>query len=168
MQTIKAEELKNLSAGSLLLDVRTPGEFRRFHVRGAVNLPLDSLSSEKVKAVAEGRPIYILCQSGARAKSAAERLLSAGVTELTVVEGGSLACRLCGIEIEENDAGTIPLERQVRIAAGVLVVIGVLLGYLFAPAFYLLAAFVGGGLIFSGITDTCAMSSVLAKMPWNE
>jgi rhodanese-related sulfurtransferase len=167
MQTVRAEELKKIGEGAFLLDVRTPGEFKRFHVRGAVNLPLDGLVTDRVRELAGGRPVYILCQSGGRAKTAAERLIAAGLSGVKVVEGGLLACRSCGVEIEEGAQGAIPLERQVRIAAGLLVLLGVVLGFSVAPGFYLLSAFVGAGLVYSGVTDTCGMSCVLARMPWN-
>jgi len=63
---------------------------------------------------------------------------------------------------------TISLERQVRIAAGSLVVLGVVLGWLIHPGLSGIAAFVGAGLVFAGVTDTCGMAMVLAKMPWNQ
>jgi hypothetical protein len=59
------------------------------------------------------------------------------------------------------------LERQVRIAAGSLVVLGTVLGAFVHPAFLGLPAFVGAGLIFAGVTDTCGMGMLLARMPWN-
>ena len=62
----------------------------------------------------------------------------------------------------------ISLERQVRIAAGSLVLLGVLLGWLVHPAFIGLSAFVGAGLVFAGVTDTCGMGMMLARMPWNQ
>lgn len=71
-----------------------------------------------------------------------------------------------GLPIIEG-AKTISLERQVRIAAGSLVFIGALLSYVVHPAWIALSAFVGAGLVFAGITDTCGMGMVLARMPWN-
>ena len=74
-----------------------------------------------------------------------------------------------------NDAGlpvvrgkkAVSLERQVRIAAGSLVVIGVALGLLVHPVLFGLSGFVGAGLVFAGVTDTCGMGMMLARMPWN-
>jgi hypothetical protein len=60
------------------------------------------------------------------------------------------------------------LDRQVRIAAGALVLLGVGLSLWVHPAFVALSAFVGGGLVFAGITGTCGMAMLLAKMPWNQ
>ena len=60
------------------------------------------------------------------------------------------------------------LERQVRIAAGLLVVIGSALGAFVDQRWIGLAAFVGTGLIFAGVTDTCGMAMLLGKLPWNQ
>jgi hypothetical protein len=59
------------------------------------------------------------------------------------------------------------MERQVRLAAGTLVLLGLVLGLLVHPAFQLLSAGVAGGLVFSALTDTCGMAVVLAKLPHN-
>jgi hypothetical protein len=61
----------------------------------------------------------------------------------------------------------ISLERQVRIAAGSLVLLGVIGSLLIHPYVIGLSAFVGAGLLFAGITDTCGMGMLLARMPWN-
>jgi len=67
----------------------------------------------------------------------------------------------------EGGGNAISIERQVRIAAGLLVFFGVLLGVWVHPGFLAISAFVGAGLAFAGITDTCGMAMMLAKMPWN-
>lgn len=86
---------------------------------------------------------------------------------LLVIEGGIQALKQAGCSLSKGKSGVMPLERQVRIAAGVLVLLGVLLGTFLNAGFYGLSAFVGAGLIFAGITDTCAMGMLLARMPWN-
>lgn len=170
---MKATELVEVvKQGGLLVDVRTPAEFGSVHVAGAVNLPLDRLKAEVFLAWAraagwqEGAAISVLCKSGQRARMAADRLASLGL-ELQVVEGGTDACVAAGVPVVRGASRVISLERQVRIVAGALVLTGVLLGWLVAPAFYVLSGFVGAGLIFAGVTDTCAMGLLLARMPWN-
>jgi hypothetical protein len=59
------------------------------------------------------------------------------------------------------------LERQVRIAAGLLVLTGSLLTAFVHHYWIVLPAFIGSGLIFAGVTDSCAMGMMLARMPWN-
>jgi hypothetical protein len=83
------------------------------------------------------------------------------------IEGGTLACVEAGLPVVRGKKA-ISLERQVRIAAGLLVVTGSALGYFVSPYWIGLAAFIGAGLAFAGITDTCAMGMMLARMPWNQ
>ena len=84
-----------------------------------------------------------------------------------VVTGGTLAWQEAGLPVERGTVKVISLERQVRIAAGSLVVIGVVLAKLVNPWFIGLSAFVGAGLVFAGITDFCGMGLLLARLPWN-
>jgi rhodanese-related sulfurtransferase len=154
----------------ILLDVRTPAEFEEVHAIGAVNIPLDRLDPQKVWQeldASENRPVYVLCQSGTRAKQACAKFLGSGFNNAVLVEGGTQAWVAAGLPVVRGKKA-ISLERQVRIAAGALVLIGVLLGYGIHPAFFGLSAFVGAGLVFAGITDTCGMAILLARMPWNQ
>ena len=112
-------------------------------------------------------PLYVICHSGGRGEKACERLAQAGYTNVINVEGGTLACEQAGLPLVRGKKA-ISLERQVRIAAGTLVVLGAVLGWLVHPAFIGLSAFVGAGLIFAGITDTCGMGMLLTKAPWNK
>ena len=156
------------SPGCCIVDVRTPPEFEALHVRGAINLPLGPDLIERVKPlVPAGQPIYLLCKSGARAKRAQEQLIRDGFSSSAVVIGGTDACLAAGAPIEYGRSSIISIERQVRIAAGMLVLCGLAAGTYLSPGFYLLSAFVGAGLIFAGVTDRCGMALVLTQMPWN-
>src|SRR5581483_10463966 len=131
-----------------LIDVRTPAEFREMHVETAHNVPLDRLDAAKLMAGRRGsadEPLYVVCRSGSRGRQACEKLMAAGFLNVANVEGGTLACIEAGLPIVRGKK-TISLERQVRIAAGVLVLLGVLLGWLVHPALAGIAAFVGAGL----------------------
>ncbi len=152
-----------------LIDVRTPAEFRECHVAAARNVPLDQMDAAALLQARNGsstEPLYVICQSGKRGQQACEKLRKAGCTNVVNVEGGTLAWIACGLPVVRGKK-TISLERQVRIAAGSLVCLGVLLGGLIHPAFFALSVFVGAGLVYSGITDTCGMGLLLARMPWN-
>ena len=152
-----------------LIDVRTPMEFREVHVEIARNVPLDALDPAAVMQARNGskdEPLYIVCRSGSRGKQACEKFLAAGFTNIVNVEGGTLACVDCGLPVVQGKKA-ISLERQVRIAAGLLVLLGILLAWVH-PVFLGLSAFVGAGLVFAGITDTCGMGMFLARMPWNQ
>ena len=151
--------------GARLIDVRTPGEHRAEHVAGAELIPMDELDAAAIASRARA-PIWLLCRTGRRARDVGEKLLAAGADDVRVVEGGLEAWREAGLATVRGK-GAISLERQVRIAAGALVLLGVALAWLVHPAFIAVAAFVGAGLVFAGVTDYCGMAMLLAKLPWN-
>lgn len=151
-----------------LIDVRTPVEYREAHVPFARNVPLDRLNAAQLASggTPDAQPLYVICRSGSRAQQACAQLQSAGLTNVVNVAGGTQAWDQAGLPIVRGKKA-MSLERQVRIAAGLLVVLGVALGAFVHPYFLALAAFVGAGLVFAGITDTCGMGMLLARMPWN-
>lgn len=152
-----------------LIDVRTPVEYQEVHVEIARNVPLDQLDVAALMQARNGsanEPLYVICRSGGRGQQACEKFLKAGFSNVVNVEGGTMACVEAGLPVVRGKKA-ISLERQVRIAAGLLVLLGSLLGLLH-PAFFALPAFVGAGLVFAGITDTCGMGMILARMPWNQ
>lgn len=153
-----------------LIDVRTPVEFREVHVEFARNVPLERLDPKAVQSARTGasdQPLYVICRSGSRGKQACEKLIAAGITDVTNVEGGTLACEAANLPVVRG-AKAMSLERQVRIAAGSFVLLGALLGYFVHPYLIGISAFIGAGLVFSGVTDTCGMGMILARMPWNQ
>jgi rhodanese-related sulfurtransferase len=163
-------ELCETGARIDLIDVRTPIEFREVHVESARNLPLDQLEPTALMATRNDladEPLYVLCRSGGRGQQACEKFHKAGFFNVVNIEGGTLACIEAGLPVIRGKKA-ISLERQVRITAGLFVLVGVLLGWFVHPAFVGLSAFVGAGLVFAGITDTCGMGMVLARMPWNQ
>ena len=152
-----------------LIDVRTPAEFQEVHVDFARNVPLDRLDPAKIVQARNGsanEPLYVICRSGGRGQQACDKFAKAGFANVINVEGGTLACETSGLPLVRGNK-VMSLERQVRIAAGSLVLVGVVLGWLVHPYFVGLSAFVGGGLVFAGVTDTCGMGMLLARMPWN-
>lgn len=171
--TITPKELHALSQQNSaveIIDVRTPVEFREVHATVARNVPLDRLEPSALAAARNGNgqsPLYFICRSGSRGKQACEKLISAGFNNVINVEGGTLAWDQAGLPVVRGKKA-ISLERQVRIAAGSLVLAGSLLGWFVDPLFLGLSAFVGAGLVFAGITDTCGMGMLLARMPWNQ
>lgn len=171
MQTISPKELSELHArqnGQVrLIDVRTPVEFREVHIPFAINVPLDRLDPQALKRdCPPDQTFYVVCRSGSRGRQACEKLLASGL-KVVNVDGGTLAWEQAGLPVVRGRKA-ISLERQVRIAAGTLVLLGVTLGVTVHPYWLGLAAFVGAGLIFAGITDKCGMALLLGRMPWNQ
>jgi rhodanese-related sulfurtransferase len=153
-----------------LFDVRTPAEYRELHAEPARLVPLDALDPEAIMRSRGGggdAPVYVICRTGVRGKKACEKFLAAGYRDVVNVEGGTLAWEQAGLPVVRGTKA-MALERQVRIAAGSLVLLGTALGAFWHPVFLGLAAFVGAGLVFAGVTDACGMAMLLARMPWNQ
>jgi len=152
-----------------LIDVRTPAEYRHLHAAPARNVPLHKLDPVSLMQALNGseKPFYLICHSGARSQQACEKFLNVGYTNIVSVEGGTRAWEASGLPVVRGK-NTISLDRQVRITAGSLICLGALLSWLVHPAFIALSAFVGAGLIYAGLTDTCGMALLLARMPWNQ
>jgi len=154
-----------------LLDVRTPAEHAEIHVPGVKLIPLDRLDAGQLaglNGVAKDQPVFLLCRTGSRAKQAAQQLEKGGFSQCQVVEGGTMAWAEAGLPVNRGTGSVMSLERQVRIAAGAIVLTGAFLAQFVDPAFIWLSGFVGAGLMFAGITDTCAMGMLIAKLPWNQ
>jgi rhodanese-related sulfurtransferase len=172
VQSITPQELEDLRRQGRavdLIDVRTPVEYRQVHAEAARSVPLDRLDPRAVMEARNGtkdEPLYTICRSGSRGRQACEAFNAAGFANVVNVEGGTLAWEEAGLPVVRGKK-SISLERQVRIAAGSLVVLGTALGAFVHPAFLGLSGFVGAGLVFAGVTDTCGMGMMLARMPWN-
>ncbi|PJE95851.1 sulfurtransferase [Streptomyces carminius] len=149
-----------------LLDVRSPAEFEAAHIPGAYNVPLDTLREHREELTRHlDTDVVLVCRSGQRAGAAERALAEAGLPGLTVLSGGMTAWEKSGAPVNHGQERW-DMERQVRLVAGSLVLVGAL-GSLAVPGMQLLSAFVGGGLAFAAISNTCAMGVLLSKMPWN-
>lgn len=169
VRTVPATEVAAaLSRGERLrlVDVRTPVEFAEVHARGAENIPLDRLDPAALRDDADTRPLYVICKSGSRAAKACQQLAEAGHGQIINVAGGTDAWVQAGLPVERRRVA-IPLFRQTLIGAGLLVLLGVILGTWVNPWFYALSGFVGVGLLVAGLTGFCGMALLLARMPWN-
>lgn len=155
------------------LDVRTVAEMRSSHLANTFNIPLQDLTAERLlkklaQCNAQPKAIYLLCQGGKRAEAAAKLLEGKLDADLFIIEGGVNALRAAKAPLIDAPKAHMSIDRQVRITAGSLILIGVLLGWFIAPAFIWLSGFVGAGLVFAGVTDSCMMASLLARAPWNK
>jgi rhodanese-related sulfurtransferase len=153
-----------------LIDVRTPAEYRALHAVGAENHELSILNAEYItEHILPGisnKPVLLLCKSGNRASIAAQQFQALECPNVFVVDGGTDLWDKLGLPVERGTS-IISLERQVRITAGTLVFLGTLLGVFVHQYLLIIPVFVGAGLVFAGVTDTCGMGLLLARMPWN-
>jgi rhodanese-related sulfurtransferase len=152
-----------------VVDVRSPGEYAGGHLPGAHNVPLDRLdeAADALTAAAARGPLLLVCATGNRSAQGCARLTARGV-EAATLEGGTSAWAAAGHSVERAAGARTPwpMDRQVRLAAGSLVALGFLAGRAWRPAHWLSGA-VGAGLVFSGVTGTCGMATVLARLPHN-
>lgn len=161
---------EKLSQGATLIDIRENDEFIREHIQGAICIPLEQLNTHGLPDQTDNRVIFC-CKSGGRTQSACNQLAKLTQNsdlEIYVLDGGLNSWKTAGLAIEEDKKAPLPMMRQVQIAAGSLILLGMLLGSSISPIFYLLATFVGAGLVFAGISGFCGMAVLLTKMPWNK
>lgn len=151
---------------ALLIDIREADEFARAHIVGSRSQPLSTWARADLVIDLE-TDIIFTCRSGARTAGACDRLAVRVTGRAFVLDGGIDAWAKAGLPVATDHGAPIEIMRQVQIAAGVLVLIGVLLGTWLVPAWYGLAAFVGAGLTFAGITGFCGMARLLERLPWN-
>ncbi|KRE70189.1 rhodanese-like domain-containing protein [Arthrobacter sp. Soil762] len=152
----------------VVIDVRSAAEFESMHIRGSYNVPLPLLSEHTDELAARlGSRVVLVCQSGARAEQARQRLGKSGIDSAYVLTGGAPGFAAAGGDVVKGKARW-DLERQVRLAAGSLVVLGLAGGRFISPRIRLLAGAIGAGLTFSAATNTCAMGQALSAMPWNK
>lgn len=163
----EVNELLDSGGECQVIDVREFSEFNSERIADAQLMPLSNFEKHAGE-MDHSKPVYLMCRSGNRAKQAAERLTRKGFTDIHVVEGGMIAWAGANLPIVRGESKVWSLERQVRFTAGLIVLTGVILGFLVTPYLYLLSAFVGAGLVFSAVTDTCGMGIMLARMPWNK
>ncbi|WP_338600394.1 rhodanese-like domain-containing protein [Saccharopolyspora sp. SCSIO 74807] len=166
VDTAEVREVRETDPQIRLIDVRTPGEFVSSHIPGSYNVPLDLLREHRDELTAQhGDPVVLVCASGGRAEQARSLLETAGLERLSVLRGGITGWGREGGELNRG-RGTWAMERQVRLAAGLLVLTGVVASIAYEPLKWI-AGFVGAGLTFAAVTDTCAMSRVLGLLPHN-
>ncbi|MDX1881976.1 rhodanese-like domain-containing protein [Mycolicibacterium sp. 120270] len=166
VNSTELQESMSCSRAPRLIDVRTPGEFETVHIPGAYNVPLDLLREHRDEIVEHlDQDIVLICRSGQRAAQADETLRRAGLTNVHVLEGGMTAWENKGFAVKRGTERW-DLERQVRLVAGLIVAVSVLVGA-FVPGVQWVAFAIGAGLTVAALTNTCAMGMMLARLPYN-
>ncbi|MEZ5345410.1 MAG: rhodanese-like domain-containing protein [Pyrinomonadaceae bacterium] len=149
-----------------LVDVREHAEYAGGRIEGARLIPLGELE-KRHKELDHSKPIYVVCRSGNRSGKAQKKLYELGFTNVVNVAGGFEAWKKEGLPFEKNDRAPWDIERQVRFTAGMLILTGFVLSLIVHPYFIGLSVFVGAGLTFSAVSNTCTMGMILLRMPWN-
>jgi rhodanese-related sulfurtransferase len=149
-----------------ILDVRTPGEFEGVHIAGAYNVPLDLLREHRAEIRNHlDDHVVLVCRSGQRAAQAEQTLHDTGLTNVHILDGGMNSWEANGFSVKRGSQRW-DLERQVRLVAGSIVALSILAS-IFVPGFKWVALFIGSGLVFAAVSNTCMMGMMLAKLPYN-
>lgn len=153
---------------AIVVDVREPAEHAAEKIEGAMLVPLGTVHKSAIPC-RDGQKLVMHCRSGKRSANACEKLLAEN-PELEVynLEGGISAWRAAGYQVATSGKFFLPLDRQVQLAIGLMLLAGSVLGYLFTPAWFFLTGFIGAGLTLAGLTGFCGLSVVMARMPWNQ
>lgn len=166
-RTVSPQEASRLlEKGAVLVDIRSTDEHAREAIPGARHLPLETLGAAGMPMGADTVVIYH-CRSGNRTRMNGGRLAAATSGEACILEGGLDAWKKAGLPVQADASQPLELSRQVQIAAGSFILLGVILGATVAPGFYALSGFVGAGLVFAGVSGFCGLARVLVRMPWN-
>jgi rhodanese-related sulfurtransferase len=171
MQTIQVATFRDVlnqdhAGDAVILDVRTPSEHNSERILGTTNIPLDEIEKH-LDELRGYKHVYVHCASGNRSSQACQKLSTLGLDNIINVEGGLSAWKDAGFPIFKNESAPLPIPQQVHVVAGSLVLTGAVLGLLLNPLFILISAFVGAGLTYAGLSGTCMMGVLLARMPWN-
>ncbi len=159
----RAKEL--IDRGAVLVDIREFDEHARSRIPAARHAPLSRL--DRLELDGEAPAVIFHCRSGNRTAGNAARLAGCTDCEAFILDGGIDAWKNAGLPVVENRQQPIEIMRQVQITAGSLVFAGTALGTLIHPGFYAMAAFVGAGLVFAGVSGSCMMARLLSFAPWN-
>ncbi len=155
------------SGQAVLIDVREDFEHAAERIGGALHCPLSRLEIDDLRRKSGDKRIVFHCRTGKRSSDAARRFQSDGEPAFHLA-GGIEAWKSAGLRTERPSAGPrIDVMRQTQMLIGLFVLSGVLLGSFVSPWFLLLSGFMGAGLIFAGLSGTCGMAFMLAKLPWN-
>ena len=154
-----------LDNGAILIDIRDTDEHARERIPHARNVPLSKLCDSPVGQA--GTTIVYHCRSGNRTRMNSPLLAKATEADAFILDGGIDAWKKAGLPVAIDVKQPIEMMRQVQIAAGGMALAGVLLGFAMHPAFFAVSGAVGAGLMFAGMTGTCAMARILKHMPWN-
>jgi rhodanese-related sulfurtransferase len=170
ISNINAETIAQWVANgeAVVIDVREPAEFASERIEGAVSIPLSRINCSSL-SIAHGKKVVLHCRGGKRGMSACQKLSAEDPSvELYHLDGGLIAWKEAKLPVLTSNVKVLPLDRQVQLTVGLIVLIGSVLGYFVNPIFFLLTGFIGAGLAVAGLTGFCGLALVLAKMPWNQ
>lgn len=167
LTTIQPKDaFERVQAGTAkIIDIRDTAEYAEVFIKGAQLVPL-SIIQQHPLGTEDGKELIFTCRSGKRTEAARPVLEQLVTGSASILDGGLQGWEKAGLPLNRMPKQALPMFRQIQIAAGSLILLGVFGSAIWHPL-YLLTAFVGAGLVFAGITGYCGMGILLSKMPWN-
>lgn len=152
---------------AVLIDVREPAEYASEHIEGSQPVPLRRVIKDAIR-MSDDQKLVIHCRRGGRGQSACEKLLSQMPNvEIYNLAGGIEAWEAAGLNVKKSERRILPLDRQVQLTVGLVLLTTSLLGAHYGAGFFLLTGLIGTGLTFAGLTGFCGLARLLTLMPWN-
>jgi rhodanese-related sulfurtransferase len=151
----------------IIIDIREQEEFNREHIKNARCIPLSQLTREAIGDT-NNKIVVFHCQIGNRTRQAEATFEALGMDEVILLENGIQAWKNANGPLVINIKTPLPIMRQVQIAVGFMVVLGIILAFLISPYFNLLSAFFGLGLLYAGISGNCGLAYLLMQLPYNK
>jgi rhodanese-related sulfurtransferase len=150
-----------------LVDVREPAEHASKHIPNARLHPVGNICASDISD--HSQTLLIYCQKGMRGKKACEKLLADNPNlDVFNISGGIESWEQSGFETAQGTSKGMPLERQVQLSIGLLLLVFSILALSMSAAFTWVIALMGAALVFAGLTGFCGLARLLAIMPWNQ
>lgn len=169
VQEITPSQAKKMidEQNAVLVDVREPAEHNAKHIPNAKLHPVGSISAKDIED--HEQTLLVYCQKGMRGKKACSKLLADNPNlQVFNISGGIESWEQNGLQTAQGTSNTLPLDRQVLLTVGILLLIFSTLVILSSSAFIWAVVFMGVGLVVAGSTGFCGLGRLLALMPWNQ
>ena len=159
------------SNDAVILDVRSPAAWRNAHVMDSVHAPLEQLTINNIKDIKQER-IILLCQTGAQATQASRTLQVLQQehndhSSLYVLDGGLTGWRKARLPLVYDDQKGLPLERQVQLLSGLIILVSLLFTLIFSGLWLVFPIALGAALIYAGATGWMGLQDLVLLLPWN-
>jgi rhodanese-related sulfurtransferase len=156
---------------AILIDVRGDNAYKALHVPHS----LHASDVEHIAALIAAHPterVILLCQNGNQSTQISQSLQQqaadyAGIL-FYILDGGLNAWRNAGLPVIRDSGAFLPIEQQVEIGLGSVILLGILFSWLFSGLWLTLSIAVAVGMIYAGLTGWYGFHQLALLLPWNK